>query len=55
MNLHSIREYESQKKIENVLFDQFWYRNREGKQRRDRVKKANLLQKAYDVEGKLQK
>lgn len=40
-NLHKIRENEVRRRIENVLFDQFWYRNREIKQRRERVKKEN--------------
>ena len=38
-NLHMIRENNARRKIENVLFDRFWYQNREEKQRRERMKK----------------
>ena len=38
-NLHIIRENNARRKIENVLFDRFWYQNREEKQRRERMKK----------------
>ena len=30
-NLHKIRENNAKRKIENVLFDKFWYINREQK------------------------
>ena len=30
-NLHMIRENNARHKIENVLFDRFWYQNREEK------------------------
>ena len=30
-NLHAIRENNARRKIENVLFDRFWYQNREEK------------------------
>ena len=30
-NLHLIRENNARRKIENVLFDRFWYQNREDK------------------------
>ncbi len=38
-NLHIIRENNARRKIENVLFDRFWYQNREEKQRRERMQK----------------
>ena len=38
-NLHKIRENNAKRKIENVLFDKFWYINREQGQRRERFKK----------------
>ena len=36
-NLHIIRETNIKQKIENVLFDKFWYTNRELRKRRDRI------------------
>ena len=38
------------RKIENVLFDQFWYYNREEKQRRERMRKQRQQEgKVYKV------
>jgi len=53
-NLHIIRENNARRKIENVLFDRFWYQNREDKQRRERMKKRFVveenLRKAKEAE-----
>ena len=53
-NLHMIRENNARRKIENVLFDRFWYTNREEKQRRERMKKQRVveenLRKAKEAE-----
>lgn len=58
-NLHAIRENNARRKIENVLFDRFWYQNREEKQRRERMKKQRVveenLRKAKEDELKRQK
>ena len=43
-NLHAIRENNARRKIENVLFDRFWYQNREEKQRRERMKKQRVVE-----------
>ena len=43
-NLHVIRENNARRKIENVLFDRFWYQNREEKQRRERMKKRKIVE-----------
>lgn len=43
-NLHIIRENNARRKIENVLFDRFWYQNREEKQRRERMKKQRVVE-----------
>ena len=43
-NLHVIREHNARRKIENVLFDRFWYENREQKQRRERMKKQRVVE-----------
>ena len=43
-NLHKIRENTARHKIENVLFDRFWYQNREEKQRRERMKKQRSVE-----------
>ena len=43
-NLHVIRENNARRKIENVLFDRFWYQNREEKQRRERMKKQRVVE-----------
>ena len=49
-----IRENNARRKIENVLFDRFWYTNREEKQRRERMKKQRVveenLRKAKEAE-----
>ena len=39
-----IRENNARRKIENVLFDRFWYQNREEKQRRERMKKRKIVE-----------
>jgi hypothetical protein len=39
-----IRENNARRKIENVLFDRFWYTNREEKQRRERMKKQRVVE-----------
>ena len=56
-NLHMIRENNARRKIENVLFDRFWYQNREEKQRRERMKKQRVveenLRKAKDSEEQM--
>ena len=44
-NLHKIRETNAKRKIENVLFDKFWYINREQKQRRERINKQKEEEK----------
>ena len=43
-NLHAIRENNARRKIENVLFDRFWYTNREEKQRRERMAKQRVVE-----------
>ena len=43
-NLHMIRENNARRKIENVLFDRFWYQNREEKQRRERMQKQRVVE-----------
>ena len=52
-----IRENNARRKIENVLFDRFWYQNREEKQRRERMKKQRVveenLRKAKDSEEQM--
>lgn len=53
-NLHLVRENNARRKIENVLFDRFWYMNREEKQRRERMRKQrhveDTVKKAKDIE-----
>lgn len=53
-NLHMVRENNARRKIENVLFDRFWYMNREEKQRRERMRKQryveDTIKRAKDVE-----
>ena len=43
-NLHTIYENSKRRKIENVLFDRFWYQNREEKQRRERMQKQRVVE-----------
>ena len=43
-NLHTLRENNARRKIENVLFDRFWYQNREEKQRRERMQKQRVVE-----------
>ena len=42
--MHIIRENNARRKIENVLFDRFWYQNREEKQRRERMQKQRVVE-----------
>ena len=43
-NLHAIRENNARRKLENVLFDRFWYQNREENQRRVRMSKQREIE-----------
>lgn len=39
-----MRENNAGHKIENVIFDRFWYQNRETKQRRERMAKQRVVE-----------
>ena len=43
-NLHMVRQNNAGHKIENVIFDRFWYKNREDKQRRERMIKRQIAE-----------
>ena len=54
-NLHKIRENNAKRKIENVLFDKFWYINREQKQRRERIRRQKDEEKKTRLQQEIEK